>query len=61
MIVLRDFQKKRDVILNLKRKVLERNPDEFYFNMTKTQMKVLPNLVFFLPKLIKFKRMVLIN
>ena len=35
----RDFQKKRDVIKDLKRKVLERNPDEFYFNMTRTHMK----------------------
>jgi hypothetical protein len=36
-----DFQKKRDVIKDLKRKALERNPDEFYFNMAKTQFKVI--------------------
>jgi U3 small nucleolar RNA-associated protein 11 len=36
----RDFQKKRETIVDLKRKALERNPDEFYFNMTKTQFKV---------------------
>lgn len=35
-----DFQKKRDVIKDLKRKALEKNPDEFYFNMAKTQFKV---------------------
>ncbi|CAF0709442.1 unnamed protein product [Brachionus calyciflorus] len=34
-----DYQKKRDVIVNLKRKALEKNPDEFYFNMTRTEMK----------------------
>ena len=36
----RDFQKKRDVIKTLKQKALEKNPDEFYFIMTRTQMKV---------------------
>ena len=39
-VFLMDFQKKRDVIKGLKQKVLEKNPDEFYFNMTRTQMKV---------------------
>ena len=37
----RDFQAKRDLLINLKRKILEKNPDEFYFNMAKTQIKVL--------------------
>ena len=36
-----DFQAKRDLLINLKRKILEKNPDEFYFNMAKTQIKVL--------------------
>ena len=34
-----DYQKKRNLIVDLKRKAQERNPDEFYFNMTKTQLK----------------------
>lgn len=38
--MVRDFQAKRDLLINLKRKILEKNPDEFYFNMTKTQIKV---------------------
>lgn len=29
------------MLINLKRKILEKNPDEFYFNMAKTQIKVL--------------------
>lgn len=39
LYAFRDYQKKRDAILNLKRKILEKNPDEFYFNMVKTHMK----------------------
>ena len=27
------------MIINLKRKALEKNPDEFYFNMTRTNLK----------------------
>lgn len=32
-----DFQRKQNTIKRLKRKALNRNPDEFYFNMVKTQ------------------------
>ncbi|XP_048771445.2 probable U3 small nucleolar RNA-associated protein 11 [Ostrea edulis] len=32
-----DFQKKQNTLKRLKRKALSRNPDEFYFNMVKTQ------------------------
>ncbi len=39
VVDFRDFQKKRETVIDLKRKALERNPDEFYFNMTKTQFK----------------------
>ena len=35
-----DFQKKKNSIKALKRKALDRNPDEFYFNMVKTQKMV---------------------
>lgn len=34
-----DFQQKRDLLINLKRKILDKNPDEFYFNMAKTEFK----------------------
>ncbi len=34
-----DFQQKRDLLINLKKKILDKNPDEFYFNMAKTEMK----------------------
>jgi len=34
-----DFQKKRETIKDLKRKVQEKNPDEYYFNMVKTRVK----------------------
>ncbi|CAL1536419.1 unnamed protein product [Lymnaea stagnalis] len=33
----RDFHKKEDTIKKLKRKAEDRNPDEFYFNMTRTK------------------------
>lgn len=36
----RDFQRKQNTIKRLKRKALNRNPDEFYFNMVKTQKLV---------------------
>lgn len=32
-----NFQRKQNTLKSLKRKALERNPDEFYFNMVKTQ------------------------
>lgn len=34
-----DFQKKRDAIKNVKRKIQEKNPDEFYFNMVNTKVE----------------------
>lgn len=37
---LRDYQKKHETLKHLKRKAQEKNPDEFYFNMTRTEMKV---------------------
>ena len=40
MYYCRDFQKKKDSLKLLKRKALDRNPDEFYFNMVKTVKKV---------------------
>ncbi|XP_059166976.1 probable U3 small nucleolar RNA-associated protein 11 [Physella acuta] len=33
----KDFHKKEETIKKLKRKAEDRNPDEFYFNMTRTQ------------------------
>ncbi|XP_005098547.1 probable U3 small nucleolar RNA-associated protein 11 [Aplysia californica] len=33
----KDFHKKEDTIKKLKRKAEDRNPDEFYFNMTRTK------------------------
>lgn len=40
IIHCRDHQKKRDALKLLERKALDRNPDEFYFNMVKTVRKV---------------------
>ena len=34
-----DFKKKRNTIVNLKRKAADRNPDEFYFQMNTSQVK----------------------
>lgn len=36
----RDYQQKRDALQIVKRKIQERNPDEFYFNMVNTEIKV---------------------
>jgi hypothetical protein len=45
--LFRDFQKKRDLVKNVKRKIQERNPDEFYFNMVNTEIKVNFKSIFF--------------
>jgi len=34
-----DYQRKREQIKNVKRKIQERNPDEFYFNMVNTKLE----------------------
>ncbi|KAJ8315859.1 hypothetical protein KUTeg_008009 [Tegillarca granosa] len=34
---LGDYQRKQNTLKSLKRKALDKNPDEFYFNMVKTQ------------------------
>lgn len=35
-----DFHRKQNAIKSLKRKALDKNPDEFYFKMVKTKMEV---------------------
>ena len=35
-----DFQRKKKTLKALKRKALDRNPDEFYFNMVNTRLEV---------------------
>lgn len=36
----RNYQRKQNTLKSLKRKALDRNPDEFYFKMVKTQKVV---------------------
>ncbi len=38
MIRARDYQKKKEQLVNLKRKAADRNPDEFYFKMNKSKV-----------------------
>lgn len=35
-----DYHKKQNVLKALRKKALERNPDEFYFKMTRMQLQV---------------------
>jgi len=44
----RNYQRKQNTLKSLKRKALDRNPDEFYFNMVNTQkMVIMLNIFFF--------------
>ena len=45
LFFFRDYQRKQNTLKVLKRKALDRNPDEFYFNMVKTQ-KVVSSFVY---------------
>ena len=40
VFVCRDHQKKQSTLTALKRKALDKNPDEFYFKMVRTGLKV---------------------
>jgi len=36
----RDYHKKQNALRALQKKALDKNPDEFYFKMIRTQLKV---------------------